>query len=146
MKLLKFCLKIDTIVQGLGIMALLIAGLSYLFTFDGEPALFFLMIMLYLGVWQVLSGIIFFTWMKGDEKRGRYLFYCILYFLVIFFFIALLTQGLNIIPLIGEQVGRAFGFSYMICVPLLLAGHYFQITFADMARAHYFKKSFWDLT
>ena len=149
MKLLKICLKIDTFVQGLALTALLICGLSYLISFDSNsaiyPAVFSLYFMMFIGIWQFLSGIIFSTWMKGDSRRKNYLLY-VLWFFVFAIFISQIAELLHLIPIIGEFTARAFASSYLIGAPLLLAGHYFHITFSDMTRAHYYKRSFWDLS
>lgn len=144
MKVLKLCLKIDTLIQGLLLSAFLINGLAYLFTFDEKAGLFHLNLMFLLGTWQILSGIIFAIRMKGDKRRKNYLAACLLYFalaIIPFGFASLLAE----IPVVGENIAMISGMTYLLGVPLLLAVYYFKITFADMAKAHYYRRSFWDL-
>lgn len=145
MKVLKICLKIDTIVQGLLISAMIINGFGYLFTFASESGLFHLYLMFLLGAWQVLSGFIFSAWMKGDVRRIHYLGMCTLYALG--GMVTLFTsRALTHLPMFGEEIATAFGMTYAMGVPLLLAAYYFKITFGDMSKTHYYRRSFWDLT
>ena len=143
MKVLKVALKIDSIIQGLLLLAFIVNAINGLITFKFE---YFnigqLYLMFFLGVWQVTSAVVLFISTR-DHKRKSYLRLVLSYFFV--WALILVPSGdLTFLPF-GEYIGMNLIYIYFYCVPLVIGTYYFSITYKNMIRSHYFRRSFWDI-
>lgn len=148
MKVLKVALKIDSFVQGLLLLGFLINAINGLIQYK---SFYFIVGHLYLlsilGVWQVSSGLILALKVK-DENRAKYLLLVLYYFLfwVVIYAISMMFDYLPFLTgQVRETLGQALICIYGFCVPVLIGTYYFSITYKNMIRSHYFKRSFWDI-
>ena len=140
MKVLKVALKIDSIIQGLLLLGFIVNAINGLISFKFENFnIGHLYLMFLLGVWQVSSGIIL-TASTQDPKRIKYLGLVVLYFLLAF----LISSVINLLPLTKSISNIVIGI-YCYCIPLIIGTYYFSITYKNMIRSHYFRRSFWDI-
>lgn len=143
MKVLKVALKIDSFVQGLLLLGFLANAINGLIQFKFESFnIGHLYLMFLLGVWQVSSGIILAISLK-DENRAKYLLLVLSYFLfwVVIYAISMMFDYLPF----GEILSQGLICTYAYCLPFLIGTFYFSITYKNMIRSHYFKRSFWDI-
>ena len=140
MKAIKIALKLDTFIQGVVILATIIALAAL--AINKEYSGFAWTAFFTLGGVQVLSaigmGLVLY-----DSKRGEHLAYSLGYFLGFIFLLPILSGFIFITNLYNTAL--VLGGMYMFGIPAFLAIRYFNMTVRDMIKVNKVRRSFWDL-
>ncbi len=121
---IRFLLRRDTFIQGILILFILITG-GIGIVIDAGFGLLAGIAMLFLGLQQVVSAIVFSLVLRDTKKRGLYLL-SVIGLLISCYFMSILIPYFDI-----DLKDWAPQFTFMIIAVLAL--HYFTITFRDMA-------------
>lgn len=135
MKTFKRVLYADVIVQAIFLVTMLVAGIFGLILQDSEYLLLILITQFFLGIWQVLSGIVFAIW-KKDTWRQRYLGVAILVVLSIIIL-------LNLNPTI--RMDNVLGLALLLIIPNIIGFAYFRYSYLQLTKILATPRSFWDL-
>jgi 4-hydroxybenzoate polyprenyltransferase len=140
MKAIKIALKLDTFIQGVVILATIVALVAL--AFNKEYSGYAWKAFFTLGGVQILSAIGMGLALY-DSKRGEHIAYSLGYFLGFVLLLPILSGFAAITNLNTTTI--VLGGMYMFGIPAFLAIKYFNMTVRDMIRVNTVRRSFWDL-